>query len=139
MGANCTWSPATSRIRIVIRGFETTCCRVFVRNSVNPPVPIAEMRTHVEAFLTEDSGPWKFWGYYCAYDWFLFCRLWGGMLRMPVRMPKLCFDLKQVGEAMFPGISLKSVVVPEVPEHNALADARWNARLHAWLIARSAP
>lgn len=109
-----------------------------VRDSVNPPVPIAEMRMHVEAFLSEDPGPWKFWGYYCAYDWFLFCRLWGGMLRMPARMPKLCLDLKQVGEAVFPGISLKSVVAPEAPEHNALADARWNARLHAWLIARSA-
>lgn len=133
---------------LVSSDFKDADCNPWVRDNVlpnlihglvKPPVPIAEMRTYVEAFLAEDAGPWKFWGYYCAYDWFLFCRLWGGMLRMPVRMPKLCLDLKQVAEVMFPGISLKSLVVPENPEHNALADALWNARLGEWLIARSVP
>lgn len=124
-------------------------CNLWVRENVIPHlfhglapegmVPISDMSMHVESFMSNDPGPWKFWGYYCAYDWYLFCRLWGGMLKMPSRFPNLCLDLKQVAETMYPGLSLKDQVPPEKPEHNALADSRWNVRLHAWLMATGWP
>jgi len=93
-----------------------------------------------------------FYGYYCDYDWVLFCSLYGTMMDLPPGYPKYCRDLKQMldesvqksadmnpeetfdaalsrwkSKAGFPG--------PDV-EHDALADARWNKRLHQFLIEK---
>jgi hypothetical protein len=90
----------------------------------------------IELFLCNDGSP-EFWGYYCAYDWFLFCRLWGGILRMPNRFPKVCYDLEQLAGVLLPGVSYKSDNPPEQPEHNALADARWNDQLFRWILEKA--
>lgn len=73
----------------------------------------------------------EFWGYYSAYDWVVFCWLFGPMIALPPGWPMLCKDLKQMADER-----------PEKPrfeetiknEHNALADARWNKRFYNYLM-----
>lgn len=87
----------------------------------------------IESFLSNDAEP-VFWGYYSAYDWFLFCRLWGGMLCMPTRFPKVCLDLKQLADTLIPGVNYKDACPPGVTRHNALADVRWNETLFNFIV-----
>ncbi len=50
---------------------------------VNPPYKVCT--TNVE-----------FYGYYCDYDWVLFCSLFGKMIELPKGFPMYCRDLKQM-------------------------------------------
>jgi len=68
----------------------------------------------------------QFWGYYCDYDWVVFCQIFGNMMALPKNFPMYCRDLKQWCD------DLRN---PDLPaqgkgEHNALTDARWNKQ--AW-------
>ena len=76
-----------------------------------------------------DSTP-EFWGYYCDYDWVVFCWLFGSMVNLPKGWPMYCKDIKQLCD------SLGNPKLPdqESQEHNALEDARWNKKAHDFLI-----
>ena len=91
----------------------------------------------------------NFYGYYCDYDWVLLCTLYGNMVDLPKAWPMYCRDLKQMlderAEALplNPGATLEDRIahirgVPGYPatymEHDALEDARWNKKLHEFLI-----
>lgn len=70
-------------------------------------------------FIGDDTP--EFWGYFSAYDWVVFCWLFGAMADLPRGWPMLAMDVKQY--AMMLGD-------PELPaqdqdEHHALADAIW--------------
>jgi len=76
----------------------------------------------------------KFVGYYCDYDWVLFCSLFGTMMDLPPGFPMYCIDLKQKfdEEQSFETSDLKKL--DNYPkqiedEHNALADAKWICEL----------
>lgn len=75
--------------------------------------------------FTRDISP-EFWGYYCDYDWVVFCWLFGAMLDLPKGYPMYCRDIKQwcsdLGDPKLPE--------QEGIQHNALEDARWNQQ--AW-------
>jgi hypothetical protein len=75
---------------------------------------------------TPESQKPEFWGYYADYDWVVFCQLFGTMIDLPKRFPMYCRDIKQWCD------SLGNPKLPkqESTEHNALEDARWNAK--AW-------
>lgn len=66
----------------------------------------------IDDFITGDPRP-EFWGYYSAYDWYWFCRLWGGFMEMPKGWPMLCREFAYVQQG-----------VPDVAgaEHNAMND-----------------
>lgn len=75
-------------------------------------------------WLQEDKTPWEFWGYYADYDWFLLTRLWGSFLKLPDKLPYLCYDVRQY---------MKHVGMNDMPSHkgtlhNALDDAEWTRR-----------
>ena len=57
----------------------------------------------------------QFWCYFGSYDWYWFCRLWGGLFHLPRRFPQLYVELAYFTRD-----------VPDVfgPKHNALNDAR---------------
>lgn len=84
-----------------------------------------------------------FWGYYSAYDWVVIAQLYGRLVDLPTRWPMVCLDLKQemirqdVSMADAP-YELRRERGDQLPEHHALADARWNAGLHRWLMTRDA-
>lgn len=81
-----------------------------------------EIRTDILAFC-EDMA--EVWGYCSAHDWFLLCRLMGGMMSKPVHWPWNCLDIAQtlyehgLPSSILPSYSNRADV------HNALADARW--------------
>ncbi len=81
---------------------------------------------------TFDNHP-EFWAYFADYDWVLFCQLFGTMIELPRGMPKYCNDLIQLATM----IGVPKSAFPKQNEetvHNALADAKWNKRLHEFLI-----
>ena len=89
----------------------------------------------------------EFYGYYCDYDWVVFCWLFGKMIDLPKGFPMYCIDLKQeldriqkikFGLNLYKGSLANDIkTLPNYPkqtnEHNALADARWNRQLYNFL------
>lgn len=71
----------------------------------------------IEHFITgnDASDVPSFWCYYGAYDWYWFCRVFGGFLEMPPHWPHLYNEFYFVKNH-----------VPDVsgPAHHALNDAR---------------
>lgn len=100
----------------------------------------------------------EFYGYYCDYDWVVFCWLFGKMIDLPKGFPMYCIDLKQMldvrykdgyyymnhisDDDTYPSI-IKSGRIdkvekhPDYPkqtnEHSAIHDARWNRELYKFL------
>lgn len=97
----------------------------------------------------------NFYAYYGDYDWVVFCWLFGRMINLPKGFPMYCKDLKQILDERagnWTGMieqqsnifndtleskinSIKSCkdYPKQTNEHNALADAKWNKRLHEFL------
>jgi hypothetical protein len=91
----------------------------------------------VSEFLTltpvvRDPTKVSFVAYYADYDWVAICQLFGTMMDLPSHFPKWCYDLKQLS------VDVGSPKHPPDPkdEHNALADARWNRDLYAFLMSK---
>lgn len=93
----------------------------------------------------EETSP-KFYAYFADYDWVAFCWLFGKMMDLPNGFPMYCNDLKQLMDEKAKSIpvannldmGLKAMKLHEdfpkqENEHNALADARWNKKLHEFL------
>jgi hypothetical protein len=86
---------------------------------MDPPYFFEEAARKIEDFIGDDVP--EFWAYYGAYDWYWFCRLWGGFMSMPQgRWPMLYREFAMIQQG-----------VPDVAgaEHNALNDCR--SILHA--------
>lgn len=101
-------------------------------------------------FIGDDEKP-EFYGYYCDYDWVVFCWLFGRMIDLPKHFPMYCRDLKQMLDEAVAKKRLKELhsrghsrfdlekakLLPEYPkqenEHNALADALWNKKLYEFI------
>ena len=65
----------------------------------------------IEHFVGSDLP--EYWCYYGAYDWYWFCRLWGGFMQMPQHWPHLFREFAYIQQG-----------VPNVSgaEHNASND-----------------
>lgn len=80
-------------------------------------------------FISEYCCHPEFWGYYCAYDWVVFCWLFGSMADLPKGWPMYCRDLKQYSDMIgAPKYGVKCET------HNALDDAKWNKSFHDYLM-----
>ncbi|RZK25174.1 MAG: 3'-5' exoribonuclease [Hymenobacter sp.] len=111
---------------------------------------IAEFTGYYQHFYVGCADGWRwersngapkpsFYGYYCDYDWVVFCQLFGRMLDLPKGFPMYCIDLKQEINRLGITSEQKQLLCPDpVNEHNALADARWNKQLHAVLKGQEA-
>lgn len=87
----------------------------------------------------------QFYGYYSAYDHVALCWLFGKMIDLPKGFPMYTKDLKQIldekEKSLRPDLYILNIDNlknhPDYPkqenEHNALADARWNKKLHEFL------
>lgn len=100
-----------------------------------PPQALWKTRKEIVAeiirFVGNDPKP-RFWAWFGAYDWVLFCQLFGGMLNLPKKWPQHVLDLKQ--EHVLAGS-------PRLPlqmegEHDALEDAKWNRVVHEILMGK---
>lgn len=90
-------------------------------------------------FIGSDKEP-EFYAYYADYDWVVFCWLFGRMIDLPEGFPMYCRDLKQMLDeyAEKCSISVETLKAHEAypkqeNEHNALDDAKWNAKLYKFL------
>ena len=95
-----------------------------------------EMRDEIKAFLGTVSI--EFWSYFSAYDWVLFCRLFGSMNAMPKNYPYLCNDIKQLANSK--DLSAKWIrdnYPKSKKAHNALADAKWHKEMYERVISVS--
>ncbi len=114
----------------------------WVRENVLPSLPPygdpawlsrSQIASSLKDFVWErgHATPPEFWAYYADHDWVALCQLFGTMMDLPKGFPMFCRDLKQLS------VDVGSPQHPPDPkdEHNALADARWNKELHAFLLA----
>lgn len=92
----------------------------------------------------------ELYGYYSAYDHVALCWLFGKMIDLPKGFPMYSKDLKQIldekvsvfcakeiqdtsFESAVKRIKMHKDYPKQTNEHNALADARWNMKLHRFL------
>lgn len=89
----------------------------------------------------------EFYTYYGAYDWVVFCWLFGKMIDLPKGFPMYSKDLKQIYDEKekiqlegykhlkenSPKLKQHVDYPKQSKEHNALADAKWNLELHKFL------
>lgn len=111
---------------------------------------IAEFTGYYKHFYVGCADGWRwerssgvqkpnFYGYYCDYDWVVFCQLFGRMIELPKGFPMYCIDLKQDIDRLGISSEQKQLLCPDpVNEHNALADAKWNQQLHTVLQGQEA-
>jgi 3' exoribonuclease, RNase T-like len=96
-----------------------------------PRLSRLEIKEGLMNFIGKDNLP-TFWANNGAYDWFNLCKLFGGVINMPIDKIWRFFDLKQLAcqlkirHSEFP---LKD----EKNEHNALIDARWDKQVWDFL------
>lgn len=114
-------------------------CNPWVQKNViphltGPTMSRKEIAAGVRRFLGYDGHP-RFWGWFCDYDWVLFCQCFGSMLDLPPHFPQFCLDLRQVqeqtGRTGRPQLVLKTSDMPRTARvaHNALYDAHWTKAL----------
>jgi hypothetical protein len=92
---------------------------------------IKKISEEIEYFINENCGyneiftPKKpeFWGYFCDYDWVIFCQLFGRMIDLPKGFPYYCNDLKQLMVHLGISESLDELLKTK-SSHNALNDAK---------------
>lgn len=90
-----------------------------------------QVREQVDAFLHR-LGPVEIWSDCLAYDWVLFCELWGGSMGLPADVFYMPFDLATLlwARGEDPDVSRETFVQSELGElvgaqkHNALWDAQ---------------
>lgn len=114
--------------------FDESQVNDFVRENVLPLLgdverqSLEEIKAGVLEFIGEDTGL-EVWAWKGAYDWVVFAQLFGTMVEMPENIPHHVNDLATL--LLLSG--LDDDVLPEedeTVEHNALEDARWNARAY---------
>jgi len=93
-----------------------------------------------KSHLEHDFPLPEFYGYYSAYDWVVFCWIFGRMIELPKGFPMYCIDLKQMMDDV--GACKSDPNFPyqdKRTEHNALEDARWNMMLYNYLTEKYYP
>ena len=80
-------------------------------------------------FVGEDDQP-RFWGYFAAYDWVIFCWIFGSMMDLPKGWPMFCLDIKQWAYMLSPDLRLPAHTGTA---HHALSDALWTTDAHDFL------
>lgn len=87
-----------------------------------------DIREYILEFIGEDDEP-EFWAYFGAYDWVLFCKLFGRMIDLPKDWPMFVRDI-QIVRTQLGGVRL----LPHTGTvHNALDDARWTKECFDYL------
>lgn len=125
-------------------GWETGDCSAWVTGNVVEKLPPFDddawktrstIRSELLDFLKPSENP-EIWGYFCDYDWVVFCQLWGPMQNLPDGMPFWCRDLKQ--EMWNRGILLEALpVLEEKDAHSAIVDARWTRDAWKFVMGRA--
>jgi hypothetical protein len=100
---------------------------------------VREIRVRLtEFFNVGQTCSIEFYGYYCDYDWVVFCSLFGRMIDLPKGFPMYCIDLKQMMDEKGLTKQWKQGNCPDPEEeHNALVDAKWNYQLYQKIMQQT--
>lgn len=117
----------------------------FVRENVLPHLRGQEQYTRDEAkrrithFLglgplhpAESKPDIEIWAYFAAYDWVLFCQVFGTFMDLPEGCPRFCRDLMQWWAQLGHPDGVKPPHGAKV--HDALADADWNLQFYKNMV-----
>lgn len=85
-------------------------------------IPNSKIAKQIKKFLKDDNKI-QFWGYFCNYDWVVFCWLFGTMVQLPSYMPMYCRDLKMLMD--YHKVKKEDLPPQKGTAHNALTDALW--------------
>jgi hypothetical protein len=97
---------------------------------VGPMKPRAQIAEEIVEFVGPEP---EFWAWYADYDWVALCQLFGTMMDLPDGWPMYCRDYKQDVDRYQPdGFWLPKQDETDGPEHHALSDAKWLARVWRW-------
>lgn len=77
----------------------------------------------------------ELWANYGAYDHVALCQLWGPMIALPAGVPMFTHDIQQERDRL--GLAWDDLPEQVGTEHNALADARHNQTVRAWLAQQA--
>jgi len=116
--------------------FREEDCSDWVKANVLPPLgdkrrlPLSDIAILVKHWVEVqcDGETPEFWGYYCDY-WVVTAQMFGTMMDLPEGWPMYCRDLKQLADER----GITELPAQSSTEHNALADAKWNAEVYAFL------
>lgn len=119
--------------------FDSSKANEFVRNNVLPKLDDAStwksrciIKQELLDFIVVEPGKiTEFWGEYSAYDWVVFCRIFGSMPDLPAGYPYYCNDLIQWMKHL--GLGEISVQFDPGAAYNALFDAHWNKKAYDFL------
>ncbi|WP_394825042.1 3'-5' exoribonuclease domain-containing protein [Pendulispora albinea] len=133
--ANDRWLAANvlSHLPTVMVGPDPNAHRVLDRSS-HVVLARAAIAADVETFIRQTPQP-ELWAYYTAYDHVALAQLWGRMVDRPNAVPMFTRDIKQ--EAARLGVSSDDLPKQLSGEHHALADARHNQVMLAFLADRA--
>lgn len=85
-------------------------------------------------FVKAEESDVECLAYYSDYDWVVTAQLFGTMMDLPNGFPMYCTDIQQIiDENNIDKAELKRQV-PQDNIHNALDDARWNKKAHAYIV-----
>jgi hypothetical protein len=76
-----------------------------------------DIRQNLHLWLRQ-FNEYRIWAYYGAYDWVVFCKIFGGLLKVPNNCPMRFWELDDI-------VTSRPAQDPET-KHHALADAKWN-------------
>lgn len=111
----------------------------WVTEHVLPHLDFAGARSRLQiandiiAFMSVSGGGQpEIWGYLAAYDWIVFCQLFGRMIDLPEGFPMFCRDVKQLAD------DVGDPVLPpqQSIQHHALNDARWTREAYLFCMKR---
>lgn len=116
--------------------YDVSACDEWLQTNVlpllsdKPRIPRAQIAAGIQRLVAQEKGVPEFWAYYAAYDWVLFCQLFGGALKLP-GYSKHCKDLKQLIDDR--GIHFADLPKQRGVQHDALQDALWVRDGYFWI------
>lgn len=103
---------------------------VLIYVNKNEGISIAEIREKIVNFFGNDDDI-KIYMYYGAYDWVVFCWIFGKMIDLPKNFPMFFYDLKVM---MIEYENFYNTFPENNNEHNALSDAMWNKEIYEYIM-----
>ena len=82
------------------------------------------IKSEIKEFLRNDENI-EFYGWFSAYDWVLFCQLFGNMMTMPENFPHRCNDLAQTWHDLKMRFNFIPLPSHLYRHHHALDDDKW--------------
>lgn len=113
---------------------DLTLASEWVVNNVIPHLtgdkkPRKQIADEISEFIIPGDDP-QIWAYYGAYDWVVFCQLYGRMLDIPSHIPHFFHDVKSFSY----GLGNPKLPSQHGVKHHALGDAFWVKNAYDYLV-----